>query len=245
MSKKIFKQREGKRIMRLVVDLVPNQTLEYRALNQYWIHSFIWDVLKDTKYSTLHDVKGFKFFSFSSIFPINKNIEEGKKYHLIISSPSHDLIKVLKSNFSELAFFGNYSFKIVGKRLVKPKLKPVWQTSTPIVLYKDNKKNQYIKITKGDVRLFSERLVDNALKKYKAFFLEDIEIENLFESYVFRKQVAVKLEKRGSEFIIIGSHWKFNVPKIAFSDEQLKRFYLFLYDCGLGEKNSLGFGFVN
>ena len=42
-------------------------------------------------------------------------------------------------------------------------------------------------------------------------------------------------------FLIIGSLWK-NLEKFNMDD---KKFYKFILDCGLGEKNSLGFGMLN
>jgi len=59
----------------------------------------------------------------------------------------------------------------------------------------------------------------------------------------FNKEVAVKNVKGGKEFIIIGSVW-YLLEKFEISEE-MRRFYWFLMECGLGEKNSMGFGFVN
>ena len=43
--------------------------------------------------------------------------------------------------------------------------------------------------------------------------------------------------------VIIGSVW-YLLEKFEISEE-MRRFYWFLMECGLGEKNSMGFGFVN
>lgn len=53
--------------------------------------------------------------------------------------------------------------------------------------------------------------------------------------------MAVRVKKADKMFLIIGTLWK-NLEKFNMDD---KRFYRFLMDCGLGEKNSLGFGMVN
>ena len=54
--------------------------------------------------------------------------------------------------------------------------------------------------------------------------------------------MSIRLQKNNNKFIIIGSLWKnmeFNLNR------NNKKFYNFLFDNGLGEKNSLGFGFLN
>jgi CRISPR-associated endoribonuclease Cas6 len=88
------------------------------------------------------------------------------------------------------------------------------------------------------------RLKENALKKYRAYYNEDLEFEeNIFDRMVFRKEVAVNIYKKGTRFVIIGSVWKM-LEKFEIKPEY-RKFYNFIMDCGLGEKNSLGFGFIN
>ena len=56
-------------------------------------------------------------------------------------------------------------------------------------------------------------------------------------------EVAVRVSKGKDKFIIIGSAWyKLERFRRQRRDEQ---FYRFLMDAGLGEKSSLGFGFLN
>jgi CRISPR-associated endoribonuclease Cas6 len=87
-----------------------------------------------------------------------------------------------------------------------------------------------------------ERLKDNSLKKYNAYYDLDYYFDgNLFDSFQYDKEVAVRVKKADNMFIIIGTLWK-NLEKFNMDD---KRFYRFLMDCGLGEKNSLGFGMIN
>ena len=84
---------------------------------------------------------------------------------------------------------------------------------------------------------------DNAVKKYNAFYDDDFEIDsmnNIFDSFSFRKEVSMRMNMKQEQFIIIGSIWTFE--KNSMLD---KKFYDFLFDTGYGEKNSLGMGFVN
>jgi CRISPR-associated endoribonuclease Cas6 len=87
-------------------------------------------------------------------------------------------------------------------------------------------------------------LKENAVKKYEAFYGENVRIEGqIFDRLRFNKEVAVKNVKSGREFIIIGSMWY--LLELFELNDDLKQFYWFLMECGLGEKNSMGFGFVN
>lgn len=53
----------------------------------------------------------------------------------------------------------------------------------------------------------------------------------------------MKVVKNGVPFPVIGSNWEL-LEKERIKPEE-RKFYRFLMDVGLGEKNSLGFGFVN
>jgi CRISPR-associated endoribonuclease Cas6 len=65
----------------------------------------------------------------------------------------------------------------------------------------------------------------------------------LFKNVRFNRSVAKRVKKDKNEFVIIGTHASFDLP-FKQSKEQ-KDFYKFLFDTGLGEKNSFGFGFMN
>jgi CRISPR-associated endoribonuclease Cas6 len=88
-----------------------------------------------------------------------------------------------------------------------------------------------------------DRLKDNALKKYEFFsgFKLDFD-EPLFGEVELRREVAVPVSIRGSKLIFIGSMWKTLIKEDMRDHED---FYYFLMETGLGEKNSLGFGFIN
>ena len=242
----LIKLRKGLcEMMRLLIELKSNQSFSYKELNNYVISSFIWECLRDTEYSSMHDKKEFKYFSFSNVFPVKNKIKQEEKVSFIISSPSGNFIKTLKKVFPEMVWFNNLEFETLKLKVIKSKIGVEWETASPIVLYKDNKKNLYVKANRGDTLLFFKRLKDNALKKYNSYYNDELEIDNLFESYVFRKQVAIQLEKNKQKFIIIGSHWRLLLPLEIKYQKVYKKLYRFIYEAGLGEKNSLGFGFVN
>lgn len=190
-------------------------------------------------------MKGFKFFSFSNIFPVS-DFKKDESKNLIISSPNQNLIRALYSQLNELENFylNKFNMGIENIKVINPKNYDKFISSTPVVLFEDNTKNQYYSFNnKPDFNFFFERLKDNAVKKYNAFSGLDFTLENdLFESFEFGREVSVRVTKDGNTFIVIGSLWK-NLE--ANINKENRNFYRFLLDVGLGEKNSLGFGMIN
>lgn len=232
--------------MRLIIKFDPLFTGSYDIVNKYSIQGFIYSMLLGSPYNKYHNLKGFKFFTFSDISPVS-DFKHGSYKYLVISSPNSDLINTLfwQIKGRNKAIINGLEFEIKHVKRFRPKLPKAFTTGSPIVLYKDNLNNEYFSFRKhGDIDFFLNRLKENALKKYRAYYNEDIEFdENIFDRMVFRKEVAVNIYKKGTRFVIIGSVWKM-LEKFEIKPEY-RKFYNFIMDCGLGEKNSLGFGFIN
>ena len=83
---------------------------------------------------------------------------------------------------------------------------------------------------------FFDRLKDNAIKKYNAYYGENFSLESdLFTNFEFAREVSIRVKKGKNKFIIIGSLWK----SLEFElTEDNGKFYNFLFENGLGEKNS-------
>jgi len=233
-------------IMRVLIRFEPMRYVPFVKINKHTIQGMLYSFLKGTKYEELHRKKGFKFFSFSDIFPAN-DFYPGKKKTLIVSSPNYDLINTWYYQFrkSRYLYLSDEAFKIDEVKKLNLPLKNAFETGSPVVLYKDSENGTYISFKKNDdLRFFLSRLKENAVKKYNAFYDDEYEIEEpLFDVMQFRKEVVVNLKKDRDEFVIIGSIWK--LMKKLYIDKDDKKFYKFIMDTGLGEKNSLGFGFVN
>jgi len=140
-------------------------------------------------------------------------------------------------------YLGKYRIEIEQIKVFQPKFNKRFITSTPIVLFENNVNNHYYSLKNtNDFSFFLERVKDNALKKYNSFFGENYYFEgNIFDKFEYNREVAVRVKKEDKMFIIIGTLWK-NLEKFNMDN---KKFYNFIMDCGLGEKNSLGFGMVN
>ena len=224
----------------------PLEYIKYQNIDKYTIQGFIYSILKDDSvFSSLHETVGFKFFNFSNIFPVS-DFEKNSLKKLIISSPNEDLIKSIYSNLKNKDSFRlkNHKMELLKVSLLKNQNCNKFISATPIVLFEDNINNKYFSFKQNnEFNFFFDRLKDNAVKKYNAFYGCDFNLEsNLFTNFEFGREVSIRLVKKDNKFIIIGSLWK----NLEFDlTSQNKNFYNFLFDNGLGEKNSLGFGFLN
>jgi CRISPR-associated endoribonuclease Cas6 len=232
--------------MRLLVELEPLASVKYDVVNKHAVQGMIYNMLRGTQFDVLHLSQRFKYFTFSDIFPVSDFIP-GTSKNLIISSPNRQLIETLYSALLECKTIKIKEAPFIIKHVKMFSLKYAnrFICGSPIVLYKDNRSNEYFSFEKHqDLKFFLDRLKANAIKKYSAYTGSPFELdEQIFDKIVFKKEVAVKDFKSGKEFIIIGSVWKllekFYIPR------HLIPFYEFIMDCGLGEKNSLGFGLIN
>jgi CRISPR-associated endoribonuclease Cas6 len=92
---------------------------------------------------------------------------------------------------------------------------------------------------------FLRQLEDNLIKKYKSFIGADMVEEErylpLFQQFVFRKQVCNHLLIKNREVRVFASLWEFHFSHLTREQRELLQFGL---DAGFGERNSLGFGFM-
>jgi len=100
---------------------------------------------------------------------------------------------------------------------------------------------------------FHDQLYDNMEKKIKEYavlfgsdnFIRFLSLGvNVPKPSLLRfiKTVSKRITVRGIEHVVIGSLWEFEFLFDTIIETQMLEFIL---DCGLGERNSLGFGFCN
>ena len=229
-----------------MIKFEPKQNIKYSEIDKYTVQGFIYSILRgDSQFNDFHNQSGFKFFNFSNIFPVS-DFEINSLKQLIISSPNDDLIKALHNKLKDNYYFylKNYKMEILKVELLRDKNCSKFITATPIVLFEDNKINKYYSFKQNPVfNFFFERLKDNAIKKYNAFYDCDFSLDSeLFSGFEFGREVSIRVMKNNNKFIIIGSLWKNLEFNLTCHN---KDFYRFLFENGLGEKNSLGFGFLN
>ncbi|MDE4078680.1 CRISPR-associated endoribonuclease Cas6 [Methanosphaera sp. Vir-13MRS] len=229
--------------MRLILKFKPLMEFDYYAISKYDIQGFIYSLLKDTSLDYWHQNHGFKFFNYSNIFPIT-DFKSNETKMLIISSPSKVLIKTLANQLKNqnTIRLNNYTLKLIQVKSINMNVKSNIITGTPIVLFENNQSNKYFSFKNNDLDFFFKRLKDNAIKKYNSYYHEDIQLdENIVDTFKFKKEVSIRMKINYKSFIVIGSLWEFKKDILKSN----KKFYNFLFDCGYGEKNSLGMGFIN
>jgi len=220
------------------------------------LQGFIYSLLKDTRYSELHNKKGYKFFCFSNLFPIGST-KKGDIKQFLISSPNKDLIKVLKEKLTSLTQvrIGSINFKINSITKIEPKIPSRVKliTGTPIVIRipKQNyskyniKPNNYEYIYWKPKYLFNafiKQLEDNLFKKYNDFYNTTIKDFPIFEHFIFKKDVCNHIILHKKEVKVFGSNWEFIFD---YLDKESRKLLQFGLETGFGEFNSLGFGFIN
>jgi CRISPR-associated endoribonuclease Cas6 len=240
--------------LRIILKLRSSTTFSINFEYHSKIQGFLYSILKNTSFDHLHDKKGYKFFSFSNIFKDNSDFN---LFNLIISSPSCKLIREIAYYLQKIRennipleignIFELKSFKILNYNLSFP-IKII--TASPIIIRIPSKKfseysensNRFNMIYWRDshlLDLFIEFLESNLKKKYYEFCNYEIK-GRIFEQFTFKKQVSTRILIRDRFIPIIGSLWEFSFFNHVNQDIQL-----FALDCGLGERNSMGFGFMN
>lgn len=232
--------------MRLLIEFESLAEMSYHRLYKHTIQGYLYSLLERTNYRTLHDSRHFKFFTFSDVFPLG-DLRPGTTKKLLVSSPNPNLIQSMHdaSQKNPESYLESLPIRIMKSKIIKLKFRHRLTTGSPIVLYQDNAMNVYFSFKRGgDLSFFLRRLEENAVKKFNSYYQTNYKFEGpLFDKIIFSKEVAVKNVKDGKEFIVIGTTWKV-LEKTDIKGED-QRFYDFIMECGLGEKNSMGFGFLN
>lgn len=190
--------------MRLLIELEGLQDCAYDLRYYHKLQGFLYGLLKGTPYSGLHDRRGYKFFSFSNIFP-PRDFKKGEMRHFLIASPNEGLVGVLKEKLGRLGRVnvGDMSFMAKGVSVLRPKVgrSCVLITGTPIIVRipKENygkynirpkKDYNYVYWRKNyPFNAFIRQLEDNLVKKYNEFYGTKLEATPLFEQFIFKKQV--------------------------------------------------------
>jgi len=232
--------------VRILLEILPLRFIPFAKISKHSIQGMLYSQLKGTAYENLHLKKGFKFFTFSDIFPSNDYFPYKSK-KLLVSSPDNNLIDVWYYSFKKTKYIYLSDEPFLLSNVIKFDLQVSnsFETGSPIIIYKDSRNNEFFSFKNNDdFEFFLNRLRENAIKKYKAFYNEEINLnEQIFDKFIFKKEVVVHLKKGTNNISMVGSMWKL-LKKEYISKENFK-FYKFILDCGLGEKNSLGFGFIN
>ena len=129
-------------VVRLIVSLRCEGSFAYEPNYNHKLQGFIYGLLRDSGFEMLHDKEGYKFFSFSNVFPI-KDMAERDISKLIIASPNNALVASLKETLKNFpahgraANIGEMSFEVLDVKsldvkLTRRNLKVL--TGTPVII---------------------------------------------------------------------------------------------------------------
>ncbi len=245
--------------MRVLVKLQSTRQQPYQTEYHYHLQGFIYSLLQGSVFEHLHDKEGYKFFCFSNIFPA-LDLKQRDIRHLLISSPDQDFIKLISSKLQEKrrseekVSVGSMEFDIKKVETLHLSLQVPFTviTGTPIVVRIPREKYEKFDVKtrhpyeylywrqEHPLEMFVQQLEDNLRKKYAEFTDLDAGSEPIIQRFMFRKQVSTRVLMKGQEQVVIGSIWEF-----WFGDSSRKELVEFGLDTGFGERNSMGFGFMN
>jgi CRISPR-associated endoribonuclease Cas6 len=239
--------------MRLKIHLKSDNSLFIPFNYNHIVTSMIYKKIADLELAKdLHSSNSFKFFTFSQLnIPQRKRTKEGLiskngVMNFQISSPNDYLIKNLVQGYLndlEVNFKGQQLFVEKVELLKTPEIKDKINVKTlsPIIARTKKEIDGKLKVwdlNPGD-QLFFTNLKKNLIKKYEIFNNAEVKEDSVNisseMSYVKRKRIAIK---KGE---IENYHRAFMMDLTIEGDSNILKFG---YDCGIGEKNSMGFGMI-
>lgn len=248
--------------MRLLIRMKSTKDCAYEMKYHAKMQGFFYNLLRDAGIDSLHDKKGYKFFCFSNIYPIAA-MNPGDSRNLLFSSPDERIIKGIHAELQKLKEknlpinIGDLQFFIADMLLVRPNLSNSAKiiTATPITIRipernydayaispEQRKKNYVYWRPSIDFSAFVKQLNENLFKKYNEYYGTKIDEFPVFEQYRYKKPTANPIIEDGREYVVAGSIWEFSFSYVSQEQRKLLEFGI---ECGFGERNSLGFGFVN
>lgn len=256
--------------MRLLIELKSSEDNRFQKQYNAHLQGLIYNELINSPFESLHDQQGAKPFTFSNLFPF-QDLKKGDIRTFIISSPSQKFIGYLfdifkiKMERQTIINIGYMTFKInylkeIDSRLPEHKVNLI--TGTPITIRIPSKlyrkygyESVYDNFTywknEQPINIFVDQVKMKLVCKYSKYNTQTLaeyhecvskyRNTKLFDTMKFRKQVCNPVIINGYESPVIGTCWEFGIENLNGNRQILQ----FAYDSGLGERNSLGFGFMN
>jgi CRISPR-associated endoribonuclease Cas6 len=247
--------------VRLKLELVATKDQSYDNDYNYKVQSFIYNLIRYSQFHNIHDSNGIAPsdrsvtpFCFSNIFPYG-DMKQNDSKSLIISSPNDKFINLIFTRLKEsnsLIVIGRLEFKLTDVKMFIVKMRSPQKvyTSTPIIIRVPEKQYRHYNIelkhsfkylfwrNTYPLELLIRQLEINLTRKFFHYYKRHPNSSISFNKLVFMKQVSKKLTVHSSVQTIIGTLWEFWIDEV----NELTKFAI---DSGLGERNRLGFGFLN
>jgi CRISPR-associated endoribonuclease Cas6 len=252
--------------MRLLVRLTARSDYAYDASHHSKIRGRIWSALHGTDYEDRHDANEPPGFAYSLIFP-PKDTREGEERFLLIASPEEELLTHVARDLTEERQLnvGEMPFHVdrvdaLSPDVGEPGSRGTLESGTGVLVrIPPRRREEYgIEGDYGDTATFwrprhsmepfRTQVRANLDRKHGLFGPDylpgptDVEGE-LFDGYDLLKTYAIPVSvSERQEMTYVVSKWELDY---TVRDDHHRRHLNLALDCGIGEKNSLGFGFLN
>ncbi|WP_128904933.1 CRISPR-associated endoribonuclease Cas6 [Halorubrum amylolyticum] len=252
--------------MRLLVRLETRRDTAYDHTYHHKLRGRIWRALADTEYAEDHDSDRPKGFTYSNPFPPG-DMSEGDERTLLVASPHEELLAHVARDLQadpELNI-GEMPFHVDGLTELSPDVGEPGTSGTIetgtglLVRIPPWRQDEYDIDGHGDgtstywrpehtMQPLRNQLVANLDKKHGLFMPDylsgpsDVD-GDLFDGYELIKTFAIPVTvTQGERRTVVLSKWRFDY---TVRDDDHRRHLNLSLDTGLGERNALGFGFVN
>ncbi|SNR61140.1 CRISPR-associated endoribonuclease Cas6 [Halorubrum vacuolatum] len=251
--------------MRILTRLRARHDAAYDNAYHHKLRGRIWNALESSPYDDLHDAERPAPFVSSNPFP-PRDMERGDERSLLIASPNEELLAYIAEDLTrrrELNI-GEMPFRVTDVSPLSPDVgEPgttgTLETGTGVVVrippwrfddYGINVDSDEAEFWRPEHTLdpFLTQVENNLDKKHSLFCADHLPgpsdvAGNLFDGYELLKTFAIPVTiTSGRQETWVLSKWRFDY---TVRDSDHRRHLNLLLDVGVGEANSLGFGFVN
>lgn len=251
--------------MRVLARLRARADSVYDNAYHHKLRGRLWDALEDTQYDDTHDENRPKGFTYSNPFPPG-NLEQGDDRTLLVASPHEELLANVAAdlldkpelNIGEMPFTVT-DVNALSTDVGEPGTSGTIETGTGVLVrippwrfddYDIDVEHEEAEFWKPEHTMepFLNQIENNLDKKHDLFCPEyrpgPSEVGgDLFDGYELIKTFALPVTvTQGREETWILSKWRFDY---TVRDDDHRRHLNLALDVGIGERNSLGFGFVN
>jgi CRISPR-associated endoribonuclease Cas6 len=251
--------------MRVLARLRARRDIAYDNAYHHKLQGRLWGALEDTQYDHLHDENRPKPFTYSNPFP-PRDMQEGDERTLLVASPEEELLAHVAAdlkddpelNIGEMPFSVE-GFTPLAPDVGEPGTSGTIDTGTGVVvrippwrfdeygLDIDHDEAEFWR-PEHTMEPFKNQIEANLDKKHDLYCPDYLpgpsEVDgDLFDGYELLKTFAIPVEPTtGRTETWVLSKWEFDY---TVRDDDHRRFLNLALNVGIGERNSLGFGFCN
>ncbi len=250
--------------MRILITLKASDDMLYDLQYYTKLQGFFYKLFYAAGFGNVHNMKGYKYFSFSNIFPVPSDgkIRKGEIKKIIFASPNSDYVKALAEVIRELFLkqeigIGFMKFTVEDIKLYSVHVRDsmLIRTATPVIIRIPQNLYDQINTDKAEFKpgfvywrpqlgkgVFVRFAEKNLNKKFCSFYGDCKNRIRFIDAYkLVKAPVVVKLLLKNKKINLTGSIWEFYYPAVSGRIKELS----FMLDAGIGERNSYGFGFLN